>query len=84
VQYNYALALQQSGKIQQAEAALLSAYHLNSQDADVVYALTLLYSQQQRWDRALPYARELVRLTPGVPGPAQLLQRIEAQTSGRP
>jgi Flp pilus assembly protein TadD len=84
VQYNYALALQGTGKAKQAEAVLLNAYHLNTQDADVVYAVALLYAQQQRWDRALPYARELVRLTPGAPGPMQLLQRIEAARPGRP
>jgi predicted CXXCH cytochrome family protein len=84
VQYNYALALQGTGKAKEAEAMLLNAYHLNAQDADVVYALALLYAQQQKWDRALPYARELVRLTPGAPGPMQLLQRIEAEQRGRP
>jgi len=79
VQYNYALALQGTGKMKEAEVALLHAYRLNLQDADVVYALAVLYAQRAEWDRALPYAQDLVRLMPGAPGPAQLLQRIEAQ-----
>ncbi|HUK20734.1 MAG TPA: tetratricopeptide repeat protein [Gemmatimonadales bacterium] len=82
VQYNYALALQGTGKMKQAEAALLDAYRLDSQDADVIYALALLYAQQAKWQRALPYARELVRLAPGAPEPAQLLQRIEMEQRG--
>jgi tetratricopeptide (TPR) repeat protein len=84
VQYNYGLALQQARKAQAAEAALLKAYHLNAPDTEVIYALALLYAQQGKWDGALPYARELVRMTPGAPGPMQLLQRVEAELPGRP
>jgi predicted CXXCH cytochrome family protein len=83
VQYNYALALQQSGKMKEAEGPLLKAYQLNPQDPDVVNALVLFYAQQEKWDQALPYAQALVKLTPGAPGPLQMLKRIGAEQSGR-
>jgi predicted CXXCH cytochrome family protein len=83
VQYNYALALQQSGKVKEAEGPWLRAYQLNSQDPDVVNAVVLFYARQEKWDQALPYAQALVRLTPGAPGPLQMLKRIEAERSGR-
>ena len=83
VQYNYALALQQVGRMKEAEAAWLKAYQLNPQDPDVLNALTLFYAQQQKWDQALPYAQALVKLTPGAPEPAQMLKRIEAERAGR-
>jgi predicted Zn-dependent protease len=83
VQYNYALALQQSGKMKEAEGPLLRAYQLNPQDPDVVNAVVLFYAQQEKWDQALPYAQALVRLTPGAPEPLQMLKRIEAERAGR-
>jgi Flp pilus assembly protein TadD len=78
VQYNYALALQQSGRMNEAEAAWLRTYKLNSQDPDVLSALAIFFAEQQKWNRALPYAQALVRLTSSSPGPLQLLKRIEA------
>jgi carbon-monoxide dehydrogenase small subunit len=85
VQYNYALALQQTGKMKEAEAILLKGYKLNSQDVDMINALARFYAQQEKWDQALTYAQALVRLTSGAPGPTQLLKQIEAkQTSARP
>jgi len=83
VQYNYALALQQNGKMKEAEGPWLRAYQLNSQDPDVVNGLVLFYAQQEKWDQALPYAQALVRLTPGAPGPMQMLKRIETHQSGQ-
>jgi tetratricopeptide (TPR) repeat protein len=78
VQYNYALVLQQTGKTKASEAALLKGYQLDPQDPDVVNALALFYAQQAKWDQASTFARALVRLMPGDPGPAQMLKQIEA------
>jgi tetratricopeptide (TPR) repeat protein len=83
VQYNFALALQQTDKTKEAEAVLLKAYRIDSQDPDVVNALALFYAQQQKWDQALPYAQALVKLTPEAPGAVQMLKQIEAQQPAR-
>jgi tetratricopeptide (TPR) repeat protein len=79
--YNRALLLQQLGRSTQAEHALVKAHELDSRDADILYALVVFYVQQEDWSRALPYARALTDLSPGAPGPQQLLQRIRKQLS---
>ncbi len=83
VLYNYALVLQQSNKSKEAEAVLLKGYKLNSQDLDLLNALARFYVQQEKWDQALTYARALVKLTSGAPGPTQLMKQIEAESAGR-
>jgi tetratricopeptide (TPR) repeat protein len=77
VRYNYALTLQRLGRRAEAETALLKAYGMDRHDPDIVYALALLYAQQQQWRQALPYAEELYRLLPDAPEPRQLLQRLQ-------
>jgi len=43
--------------------------------------VAVFYLQQGEWARARPYAEQLALLAPGAPGPAQMLQRIEAELS---
>jgi tetratricopeptide (TPR) repeat protein len=79
--YNRALLLQQLGRTTQAEQALLEAQQLDARDPDILYALVVFYAQQQDWSRALPYARALTEISPGAPGPQQLLRKIQKQIS---
>jgi tetratricopeptide (TPR) repeat protein len=81
--YNRALLLQQLGRTTQAEQALLEAQQLDARDPDILYALVVFYAQQQDWSRALPYARALTEISPGAPGPQQLLRQIQKQISSR-
>ncbi len=81
VRYNRGLALQRLGRHAEAEAALLAAHQLDPRDPAIANALAILYAQQQRWERALPFAEELVKLAPEEPGPRQLLRRIRAELS---
>jgi tetratricopeptide (TPR) repeat protein len=81
VRYNFALALQHLGRRDEAEAALLSARATDPSDPGIVHAVAVFYLQQGDWERARPYAQQLVALVPGAPGPLQMLKRIEAELS---
>jgi len=81
VSYNYALLLQTLERRDEAEALLKSAYELDARDADIVYALVVFYSQDEDWQAALQYARELQVLEPGNPGAAQLIEQLEQAQS---
>jgi predicted CXXCH cytochrome family protein len=84
VRYNYGLALQQLGRPREAEAALGRALELDPVDPEIVYAVATLLAQQKQWKRALPYAEKLVELTPGQPGPRQLVENIRRQLDAVP
>ena len=83
VHYNLALALQQLGRRAEAERALVEAQRLDPSDQSIVHALVVLYAQQGQLDAARDWAERLVELTPGAPGPRQLLQRILEEQSAR-
>jgi len=83
VQYNLALAYQHLGQRENAERALLAAHEIDARDPAIVRALAIYYMQAEDWKRAQQHARELAALAPpGAPGPAQMLERIEAELSG--
>jgi Flp pilus assembly protein TadD len=81
VRYNRGLALQRLGRHAEAEAALLAAHQLDARDPAITNALAIFYAQQQRWQRALPFAEKLVKLAPEAPGTRQLLWRIREELS---
>ena len=81
VPYNYALLLQTLERRDEAEALLKSAYELDARDADIVYALVVFYTQDEDWQAALQYARELQVLEPVNPGVAQLIEQLEQAQS---
>ena len=78
VQYNYALALQQTGRRPEAEVALLKAQSLTPTDRSVAYALAVFYSQDRRWFLAIPWAEKLVALDPADPQAQQFLAQLRA------
>ncbi len=79
IRYNYALALQQLGRRPEAEQALVEALRIDTEDADIVYALAAFHVQQGELEKALPYAERLVELRPGAAGPRGILAQIRAQ-----
>ena len=79
--YNHSLALQRLGRRSDGERQLLRAYEIGPAVADTVNALAIYYLQERRLHEALRFARELVPLAPGDPGPQQMVQRIEAELS---
>ena len=81
VQYNHALLLQNLERRDEAEAAFKGALTVAPADTDIIYALVILYSQDERWQDALEYARQLQSLAPDNPGVAKMLQQIEQQIS---
>ncbi len=81
VQYNHGLALLRAGKPAEAEVALRAAYQGARTDPQIVHALTLFYTQNGSWQKALPLARELVAIAPEDPGAREMLARIEAALS---
>ncbi|MCZ6464819.1 MAG: tetratricopeptide repeat protein [Proteobacteria bacterium] len=79
--YNQGLALQQLGRLAEAEAALVRARSLAPGEPGILHALAIAASQQQAWERARDYTRELIELAPEASGPRELMQRIEAELS---
>jgi hypothetical protein len=62
-----------------AKKALTEAYGLDPRDPDIVNALALFHVQRSEWKEALAYAKQLVELTPGAPGPPEMVAHIEAE-----
>jgi predicted CXXCH cytochrome family protein len=77
VRYNHALVLMQLKRYGDAEAALQKVLALSPDDADMIYAMVTLHTQQQQWQKALPYAARLVEVTKGEQGPEKILADIE-------
>jgi len=84
VRYNLALALQHLGRRSEAEAELQRAAAASPDDAAIVRALVIFYAQDGEWEGARTWAKRLVALEPGDPGPLELLQRIEAELTPPP
>ncbi len=81
VRYNYALALQSTDKPKEAETELLKAYETDSNDLNIVYALSVFFAQQERWDEALPYTERLVELLPDEPRALEILKQVREELS---
>jgi predicted CXXCH cytochrome family protein len=79
VLYNHALALQHTGKRAEAEQALLAAYRLAKNDASIINALVIFYSQDENWPTALSYAEILAQLLPETPAVQDMLEQIRAR-----
>lgn len=82
IRYNYALALQQLGKIDQAAEQLVRALEQAPFDIDLYQALISLHAQQQRWDQAVRYAEQLVEQFPQEPTFQQQLHLLRQQQGG--
>ncbi len=62
--YNWGLCLQHLGRRGEAEAAYLKILEINENDYSAVYALTILYVQQQNWRKAEFLSKHLLKLNP--------------------
>lgn len=82
VAYNYALVLQQVGKVDQAESVLKGLADRAS-EPDAVYALIGLYAQKKQWALALPYATKLVEITNSADGTQRIVDEIEAEINNQ-
>lgn len=78
VLYNYALALQHLERRPDAETNFIKAHRMDPRDPTIIHALAIFYVQDENWQKAEPFARQLVQLTNNDPGARQLLQMIEA------
>ena len=81
IHYNYGLALEQLGQRVGAEAAMLRAYQLDSEDPSILQALAVHYLQGRQWNQASVYAAKLARMYPNEPGPRRMLEEIQRQSS---
>ena len=79
VHYNHGLALQQLGRRQPAEAALLQAQRLDPRDAATCYALAVFYVQGRQYAQALPWAEKLLALDPTNTQAMQLVSELRGQ-----
>jgi Flp pilus assembly protein TadD len=80
--YNHAVALHQLGRLNEAEQSYRAAYKLAPQVSDYLVVLTNLYAQQERWDRAVQCAEELVRQQPDNPQMQALLRYVKQEAEG--
>ena len=55
----------------------LQAFQLDPQDADIVYAAASFYIQRRQYKRALPFAEQLVAISPNDPQPRQLVEQLK-------
>lgn len=76
IRYHHALVLQHLGRRADAEAALLKGNQMDPRSPDTLHALAIFYIQGQQWEKAFPFAQNMLELLPGAPGPKQLLQQI--------
>ena len=79
--YNYALALQHLDRRDEAEESLKTACRLDGGEPDYLYALTILYTQQNRWPEATRCAEELVRRWPTVREMHELAAQVARQAA---
>ncbi len=74
--YNWGLCLQHLGRQNEAETAYLKALDIAANDYSVIYALTTLYMQQQKWKEADICAKQMLRLNPKSAEVEQLIEYI--------
>ncbi len=74
--YNWGLCLQHLGRQDEAEVVYLKALDITADDYSVIYALTTLYIQQQKWKEADVCARQMLRLNPKSAEVKQLVEYI--------
>jgi tetratricopeptide (TPR) repeat protein len=79
VHYNLGLALQQLGRRQPAEAALLQAQNLEPSDPAIYYALATFYAQGRQFGRAQPWAEKLLALDPANTQARQLVSELRSR-----
>ncbi|WP_353570585.1 tetratricopeptide repeat protein [Candidatus Albibeggiatoa sp. nov. BB20] len=75
VHYNYAMLLKQVGRGSQVEPALLKAFYLDRQNAQVTQTLAELYIRQQRWLDAYDFTKHLNQLV--VPNNAKIKSTLK-------
>jgi tetratricopeptide (TPR) repeat protein len=81
IHYNYGLALQKLGRMDEAEAALKRALDKGKTTPaapQFLYALAILYRQENQWDRAIACVEQLQRMDPENPQWAALLEDFRA------
>jgi tetratricopeptide (TPR) repeat protein len=77
VDYNWGLCLQHLGRQDEAKLAYLKALDIDENDYSAMYALTILYVQQQDWKEAEIQAKNLLRLNPNSTEIDQLIRSIK-------
>jgi predicted CXXCH cytochrome family protein len=75
--YNWGLCLQHLGRQDEAKFAYLKALDIDGNDYSAMYALTILYVQQQNWQEAEIQAKHLLRLNPNSIEIDQLIRSIK-------
>ena len=76
IHYNYGLSLQRLGRPGEAEKSLKTACRLAPGETDFLYALAVLYSQQEQWEQAIKCAEELVARRPNDRQMRALLEHV--------
>lgn len=74
--YNYGLALQLHGKLEEAEKILLRGIALHPHATNINYGLAYLYMNQQLPKKAMKYAEVLKAIEPGNPEYQELFRSL--------
>jgi len=78
MRYNYGLALQHLKKPVAAAEQLIAAAELSPGDRQILYALAVLFIQEQQYAKAQSCAEQLNRISPNVPQFENLLRQIQS------
>ncbi len=81
IQFRYGLALYAEGQKAEAAERLVRAAELEPDRADFAQAAAMALESAERWDEALRWARETLKLTNNAPENLLLLQRIQASAT---
>jgi len=81
IHYNYGLAMQNLGRVVEAEKALKTACRLSPRTAGFLHALAILYAQQENWNAAKACVEGLNRMEPGNPQWVSLLDYYERESN---
>jgi len=81
IHYNYGLAMQNLGRVTEAEKALKTACRLSPRTTGFLHALAILYAQRGNWNAARACAEGLKRMEPGNPQWVSLLDYYERESN---
>lgn len=79
--YNLAVAYQRTGQAQKAENAYLKGLQKDALNEDLIYALSVLYLQQEDISKARPWVQKLKELNPEDPRVLEMVRIVSGGMS---
>ena len=80
IYYNLGIAYQQTEQPDKAEDTYLEGLEIDPNDQDLMYALSILYVQQEKFRQAMPYVKRLLEIYPNNNQLNQMWRMINSKT----